>query len=94
MFFALSHAVTVRAILSATGMATDVEAVEAIKDEALDGAEVLLTFFEQLIIAPDYRVCSTHTRRYSRWLTYPPHSASPSLRSARMGPRSQVRVAY
>jgi hypothetical protein len=62
MFFALSHAVTVRAILSATGKATDVEAVEAIKDEALDGAEVLLTFFEQLIIAPRLQgLFDTHT---------------------------------
>lgn len=62
MFFALSHAVATKAILDATEKATVVEAVEAIKDEVLDGADILLSFFEQLFIAPPVQgLFDTHT---------------------------------
>jgi hypothetical protein len=52
MYFAFSHTVTIKALLDATGKQTIVEAVEAVKDEVLDGAEILLAFFEQLFLVP------------------------------------------
>ncbi len=62
MFFAFSHLVTTKAMLNATGKATIEEAQIAIKDEVLDGAEILLAFFEQLFLAPTVKgLFDTHT---------------------------------
>ena len=51
VLFPMSYFVTAQAQITATGKADIKEAIELIRDEVLDGADALISFFERLTIA-------------------------------------------